>query len=178
MAKVSSVKISALNLSNEVKAGLSTAIDMVTAGTVDASDAVAGYIGELITATKAVGATVSLTSTTAANINSITLTPGDWDVEVVTDFAPAATTSVTQLVSSISVTSATVTGQAGGSGVGTDPTVITSQAASVPASTVVQVVPPVRISVSANTVVYQVAQGTFSISTMTAFGTIRARRVR
>jgi hypothetical protein len=62
--------------------------------------------------------------------------------------------------------------------VGTDPTVITSQAASVPASTVVQVVPPVRISVSANTVVYQVAQGTFSISTMTAFGTIRARRVR
>jgi hypothetical protein len=37
---------------------------------------------------------------------------------------------------------------------------------------------PVRVSLSATTTIFLVASDTFTVSTMSAYGTIRARRVR
>lgn len=134
-------------------------------------------LGALVTSSIPVGSAVSLTTNTAANITSITLTPGDWDISGVIDFNPAATTSVTNITASASLTSATVSGQAGGNGLGTDPTMIWNQAASVPAGVMAMEVPAVRLSITASTTVYLVAKATFTVSTMTAYGTIRANRV-
>lgn len=152
--------------------------DQLIQGTSTNDNALTGDVGELITATVASGSAVSLTSTTAANITSISLTAGDWDIDGQIDFAPAATTSITQLNVGISLTSATLASQAGGSGLGTDPTFTVNQAANVPAALVAVASGTVRLSIAATTTVYLVGQATFSVSTMTGYGTIRARRVR
>ena len=134
-------------------------------------------LGTLVTSSVPVGSAVSLTTNTAANVTSITLTAGDWDISGVIDFNPAATTSVTNITTSVSLTSATVSGQTGGSGLGTDPTMIWNQAASVPAAVMAMEVPAVRLSITQTTTVYLVAKATFTVSTMAAYGTIRANRV-
>lgn len=141
-------------------------------------NAAAGYVGEFVTATVAVGAAVALTTATTANVTSISLTAGDWDISGQVDFTPGATTSITVLQGGFSLTTATITGQAGGAGLGTDPTKITTQVASVPAGQIHTGLLPVRLSIAATTTVFLVAQGTFTISTLAAFGTIRARRAR
>ena len=151
--------------------------DQIILGTTSNDSATAGQVGEIITATVASGAAVALTTATPANVTSISLTAGDWDVAGLIDFNPAATTSITQLNTSISLTTATLGTQPGGSGLGADPTTIFTQAASVPNGVIGLDAGPVRVSIAATTTVYLVAQGTFTVSTMTAYGTIRARRV-
>ncbi|HEY6019562.1 MAG TPA: hypothetical protein VIY48_06565, partial [Candidatus Paceibacterota bacterium] len=96
--------------------------DQLIKGTSTNDNAIAGDVGELITSTVASASGVSLTSTTAANVTSISLTAGDWDVDGTVDFNLAASTSVTVLSASISLTTGTLGTQAGGSGLGTDPT--------------------------------------------------------
>lgn len=51
---------------------------------------------------------VSLTTATAANITSLSLTAGKWLVFGTVNFAPAATTTMTTLIAAISTTSATI----------------------------------------------------------------------
>lgn len=148
-------------------------------GTNTNDDAAAGFVGELITSTVVVGSAVSLSTGVAANITSISLTAGDWDVSGVADFNPAATTSIAGLTAGLGTTSATLLGQAGGGGVGTDPLVSLFQATEVPGANVVALgLPPVRVSLSATTTIYFVAKAAFTVSTLSVFGTIRARRVR
>lgn len=147
-------------------------------GTTTNDNAAAGRPGEFITATVPVGSAVALATGVAANVTSISLTAGDWDVSGVVDHNIAATTSVTQINSGVSLTSATLASQAGGAGLGTDPTSTLSYAAMVPGAGIVQGAPLVRISLAATTTVYLVAQDTFTLSTISAYGTLRARRVR
>lgn len=134
-------------------------------------------LGTLVTSSVPVGSAVSLTTATPANITSIILSPGDWDISGVVDFLPAASTSVTNITNSVSLTSATLSSQTGGNGLGTDATMVWNQAASVPAALMAQEVPAVRLSITKTTTVFLVAQATFTVSTMTAYGTIRANRV-
>lgn len=148
------------------------------AGTTTNDNAVAGRPGEFISSSVPVGSAVALTSGAAANVTSISLTAGDWDVGGVIDHGIAATTSVTQVNSGISLTSATLAPQAGGGGLGTDPTSTLSYAAMVPGTGIVQGSPLVRISLAATATVYLVAQDTFTIGTISAYGTLRARRAR
>jgi hypothetical protein len=136
-----------------------------------------GDLGTLVTSNVLLASTVSLTTATPANITSISLSPGDWDISGVINFRPAATTSVTNITTSASLTSATLSSQAGGSGLGTDATMAWNQAASVPAAVMAMEVPAVRLSITKQTTVFLVAQATFTVSTMTADGTIRANRV-
>ena len=136
-----------------------------------------GYVGEYIQATVAVGAAVALTTGTPANVTSIVLTQGDWDVDCVVDFLPAASTSVTQYNASVSATSATLAAQPGANGVGPDATITINQAAAVPAAEVGLAPTTVRVSIAAQTTIYMVAEAAFTVSTMTAYGTIRARRM-
>lgn len=147
-------------------------------GTATNDSAAAGAIGEFVTATVASGSAVSLTTATAADVTSISLTAGDWDVSAQVVHNAAAGTSITILQIGISVTTATLPTQAGGSGIGTDPLAIFRVAASIPGGALTTSVPPVRVSLAATTTIYLVVSDTFTVSTMSAYGTIRARRVR
>ncbi len=125
----------------------------------------AGFLGEQISS---FAATVSLTSTTTANITSIALTPGIWDVSCLG--TAVWTGNGTTLQVGISATSATITGNAGddyGNFVGT--VVNTNQ--------ITITVPQKRVIVTVNTNYYLVSQAVFSTNACTASGRISATRV-
>ena len=138
------------------------------AGTATNDNATAGNIGEVITSNIAVGSAVALTSGTAANVTSISLTAGDWDVSGWVSTNPAGTTTTTIFAAGISTTTADL---------GSFPVKIqgVSVAAglSLSASTATQ-----RLSLASTTTVYLVASSTFAVSTSAAYGYITARRSR
>jgi len=142
-------------------------------GTATNDNGAAGEIGEVISASVASGSAIALTSATAANITSISLTAGDWDVFGWVNFFGNASTSQTSLIGSVSTTSATLD--------------VTTPFASLAQSTAAQVVGgatntfsvgPLRASLAGTTTYFLVCRATFTVSTMNCFGGIRARRVR
>jgi hypothetical protein len=137
-------------------------------------DAAAGRVGEFISSTVSSASSVSLTTVTGKSITSISLTAGDWDVSASAWLVGGATTNLAYFTASISTTdntnattgtSARVQIGAQGTPFGTD----TVQGFAVG---------PHRLSLSATTTVYLVETASFSVSTLSGFGTIRARRVR
>jgi hypothetical protein len=139
-------------------------------------DAAAGFVGELLSNQVLVGAAVGLTSTNWAQITSITLTPGDWDVSAMALFTVTGTTSVVQRAVAISQNNAAP--DQGNECMaqntqGMPATVSANINATLHAG-------PHRIKVAsgATSTVYLLAYGQFSVSTMTACGFIRARRMR
>lgn len=154
--------------------------DQLVKGTPTNDNAIPGDIGEYIFSTIPSGSAVSLTTATPANVTSIVLTPGDWDVDGLVDFSPAASTSVTQYNASVSGTSATLATQPGAGNFSPDTTFTVNQAAEVPAALFAAATMTARVSIplGANQTVFLVAQATFTVSTLSAYGTVRARRVR
>lgn len=138
----------------------------------------AGGVGELLTTTVATASAVALTTATAADIMTVSLTPGDWDVAYQIRHKPAASTSITILSCSLSVTANTMGTQPGGSGIGTDSVTLLTQVAQVNAGEITQASIPVRVTLAATTTLRVVCNDTFTVSTMAAYGTVRARRVR
>lgn len=142
-----------------------------------------GAVGEQLTTTVASGSAVSLTTATAANIATLSLTPGTWEVSAACDHTWAGTTA-TVVVCGISGTTATQPTQAGGAvgnvTLGTDPLVSQSITFGTTITGRYDVrISPVRVVVvTAATNVFLVATSTFSAGTVAAFGTIRAVRVR
>ncbi len=140
-------------------------------GTNTNDDAAAGRVGEYIESVIASGSAVGLTSGASANVTSISLTAGDWDVSGNVIFLTAAGTSVTQVQGSISSTSAT-----------SDVTSLQkiAMAAFVPGAVSGFACTPntVRKSLASTTTIYLVANSVFTISTNSAYGVISARRVR
>ena len=142
-------------------------------GTTAVGNANAGSVGELLTATIATPGT-TLTTAVSANmvVAGLSLTAGDWNVWANVNFLPAATTSITQIAFGLNTVTATL--PAAGSGL-----VQNTSAAFVPGA-----VPQcdnctmIRVNVAATTPVYAVAQAAFTVSTLSVFGTIYARRVR
>lgn len=135
--------------------------------------ATAGNIGEYISSSVAIGSAVSLSTGATANVTSISLTGGDWDVEGLVGFIGNTGTLATALIASINNgTSATLpTAPNGGA--------YAQQQIALPAAST-QIFPTgkVRISLATTTTIYLVAQATFTISTLTAYGFIGARRAR
>lgn len=137
-------------------------------GTTTNNNANAGSIGEVLTAT-ATDASVSLLNATAKTIISVSLTAGDWNVWGVALFSAGASTTVTQQLLGInsvdntfsSLTANYVACNAAFTGIGQ-----------------VLATPVVRVSLASTTTYYLVGQASFGVSTMTAGGTITARRVR
>lgn len=137
-------------------------------GTAAVGNATTGSVGEYVESVIALGSAVALTSTVAANITSISLTAGDWDISGAAAFNPGGT--VTAILYSISTSSAATSatyfvaerfgsaitpgGQIGGAAVGR-----------------------FRLNVSTTTTVYLVANCTFATS-LGGYGYINARRVR
>jgi hypothetical protein len=138
-------------------------------GTITNDNAASTVIGEHTSSLIASGSAVSLTTATPANVTSISLTAGDWDVRGNCNYNDSAAT-VTGTVGGLSSTSATLP---------TDGTEIYSGVQLVTASALDSVsLPSKRFSLSGTTTVYLVCQQTFSIGTASAFGSISARRVR
>lgn len=138
-------------------------------GTTAADNVVAGKVGEFPSSLVAAGSAVSLTTATAANITSISLTAGDWDVEGSVNFT-AATATVSQKEAGISTTSATLP---------TDGSEVYSGVAMTLLSTTDSIgMARKRVNVSGTTTVYLVGQATFSAGTVSGYGTINARRAR
>jgi len=142
------------------------------AGAATNSNAAAGYIGEYISSTLAIGSAVSLTTATTANVTSISLTAGDWDVSGNVGFIGAAGTLPTIEIAAIGQTSATLPTSPNGG-------MYSREDIALPAAST-QIIPIAtgRISLASTTTVYLVAQATFSVSTLTAYGFIGARRAR
>lgn len=142
-------------------------------GTGTNDNAAAGKVGEIIESTVLVGSAVALTTATPANVTSISLTAGDWDVWGNVWYSPAATTSITIHQGAINTTSATLPTAPGA---GAFYKVI--EAALVPNAIFGESVGQRRISIASTTTVYLVAQATFTVDTLSAYGYIGARRVR
>ena len=137
-------------------------------GVVDGSDAAAGQIGEVISSV-VTGPGVTLTTAVTANVTSIALTAGDWDVQG--EVWAALNGGASSIMAGISPTSATI--------LGTSFAVSNTRfALTFPAGTPVLPLRPCRVSLAAPATYYLVAQVTFSTSTTTAFGNIWARRAR
>lgn len=130
--------------------------------------AAAGKIGEHISASQS--ANVALTSGTAANVTSITLTAGDWDVSGLVNFSGSAPpVNMQELDASLSTTSATLN-----STVGFQASITFGAPTSM--YNVTLAVPPVRFSLNATTTIYLVAK--VNSASQVATGYLRARRER
>lgn len=143
-------------------------------GTATNDNASAGNVGEYIIGSLAFGSATALTNNTPKTVASITLSGGDWELEGLVQYTGAGSTVITSAMSIISdITNSLPTGWvtvdgAGkwvGSATGDSPFVTSGRK---------------RISVaSGGTPTYfLIALAFFSVSTMSAAGSIRARRVR
>jgi hypothetical protein len=141
-------------------------------GTNTNDNAAAGNVGEVLSSTILTGSSVALTTTTAINVTSISLTAGDWDVYHLAYFDPAATTNLSLWFASIGLVSATLdvtpgryilNRYPGGSVIGGD---------------FGGFMVGDRLSVAATTTVYMVVRADFTVSTCRAFGKLWARRRR
>lgn len=141
-------------------------------GTTTNNDAQAGSVGQLISSTIVAASAVSLTTATPANLTSISLTAGDWDVWGNVTFIPAATTNVVQARGWISSTSATQPDASLYSGIQHP------AAGEVPADNFGFNVPARRLSLSGTTTVYISVTQAFTVDTLTVCGGIYARRRR
>lgn len=141
-------------------------------GTTTNDNAAAGYVGEYIESIVLSGSAVSLTTAIAANVTSISLTGGDWDVSGTVIISRNAATSMTQNAAWVSTTSATQpTAPAGGIALLINSATVGTTLQSFPVGTT-------RFSLSGTTTVYLGVLTVFTVNTSDAYGIIRARRVR
>lgn len=140
-------------------------------GVTDASNAAAGYVGEFISSTVAFGSPVALTTATTANVTSISLTAGDWDLFGTVGYITGAGTTITAVIANMSTTSATLQADA------LYWFHLQIAAANFTGSQKI-VAPYQRMNISSTTTVYLVTQATFLVNTYSAYGSISARRVR
>jgi hypothetical protein len=150
--------------------GVSLAGNLPATATND--NATAGHVGELIESEVLVASAVALTTGTAANVTSISLTAGDWDVWGNVATNPNGATTQTAIEAAISTTSATLPTRPG-KGAFTQ-LFVTFQAG-------ISIIVPTgttRLSLASTTTVYLVALSNFGVSTNAAYGYIGARRRR
>jgi hypothetical protein len=144
-------------------------------GTTTNDNAASGKVGEILSSSIALGSAVSLTTATPANLASLPLTAGDWDVFCQLHFTGGATTTVSYLWGSVGTTSATMTNSVLDAFTQISLAGVTTPYSAVNASIKVG---PYRASVASTTTHYCVAQSAFATSTSAVFGILRARRIR
>lgn len=142
-------------------------------GSTAGDSASAGVVGEFISSSIVIGSAVALTTSVIANVTSISLTAGDWDITGSVWFNPGTTTSVTRYGGGTSTTSSTLTNTPL-----TD--FITSSAAFIPGASanIGNPLPTFRVTISGTTSYFLNAVAVFTVSTLGGYGYIRARRVR
>lgn len=133
-----------------------------------------GSVGEEITSLIVSGSAVGLTTGVAANVTSISLTAGEWQVNGKAIFKGGATTQAQTLQSSVSTTTATMNLDGNNFGVTSYPA---SYVAFVNGDNAVHT-GPVWLHLNATTTVYLVVSATFTTSTCSAWGVLKAKRMR
>jgi hypothetical protein len=136
----------------------------VQTGVVDGSDAAPGMIGEFMTAS----GSATLANGVAANIASLPLTAGDWDVWGYVLFTAAATTHPTEVQASVSTSSGSLS----------QPRTMLAATFNVGSQQEIGTGGAQRISTAAATTAFLVGFSTFTTAGMTAAGNIIARRMR
>jgi hypothetical protein len=110
----------------------------------------------------------ALTTGVTANVASLPLTAGTWDISGCVVFNSAATTVLEQTIAGVGTASATL---------GTPDTYQEDQLALSGAGAITRFAPITRVTLSVAATVYLVAQATFNTSTLSADGYIQARPV-
>lgn len=153
-----------------INGALGTAGQLIGTTTNDA--ACTGCIGEKKESTVLVGGAVSLTSTVATNVTSVSLTAGDWFCWASLALNLGGTTTMTVVTAAISTVSATIPTYPNGGGSASYTWTF--------ATGVAQAFPGLFINetVAATTTVYLVTNETFAVSTNAAYGYLGCRRVR
>lgn len=136
-------------------------------GTTLADNAQAGSVGESPTPTNLTG--VALTSGLAANVSSISLTAGDWDISGTVTYTPTGATQTSAIVG-ISTTSATFLGTNTGS-FNSATGISTTQGSS-------WSTPTYRLNVSTTTSVFLIGYCGYTAGTVAGAGFLHVRRVR
>lgn len=150
-----------------------TPVPAAAKGTITNDNAAAGNVGEFASSEIPIASEVTLTTGTIADVTSVSLTAGDWNVWGVVCFDPGGTTTLTRLQGWINTTSATApTLPSGG-----------AEAIQVLSGQTTSFLPTLpigmrRLSLSATTTVYLSTIASFGTSTLKAFGGIYARRMR
>jgi hypothetical protein len=142
-------------------------------GITNGSNAAAGDVGEEIKTVVPFVSGASLSNGVAANIGSIVLTPGDWDVSASAGFYASSTSpnSCSFALSTVSATFPSSTADTSGQSE-ISVSLSTSLANIFP-------VPPTRFNVTVNTTIYLVVSGAWSgAGSPIGWGTLRARRMR
>ena len=143
-------------------------------GTTTNDNAATGYIGEYIESEVLSGSAVSLTTVTVADITSISLSAGDWEVWGTAAFLANSTTTITIIQGWVSDVSATIPTQPNKGG-SCNFSVNHTNAFTAPYAL------PVgrrRFSLASTTLIYLTARAAFAVSTLAAYGIICARRMR
>lgn len=137
-------------------------------GNTSGSAPAVGFVGEKIETLVASGAPVALTTNTAADVASVSLTPGSWDVSGNIIFAGAGGLTQTLAAGCINSTSATMVtdGSEVPSGV---LTVATNETDGI-------TIPPKRFNVATTTTIYLVAKATFAAGSIGTYGKLTAIR--
>lgn len=153
------------------KASLTQVKALMQVGTTTNDSAAAGTIGEYLEQEVLAGAAVAVSTSTSTDIVSRQLTAGDWMVQGVVAHVGASGTVSTLAAQWLSATSATPP---------TLPRGGYSQLHATQAATGLQLIPTgiVRFSLANTTTIYLTAYNSFSVSTLTAYGIIKAWRVR
>ena len=134
------------------------------------SNAHAGYPGEFLSSTVLIGSAVALMTATPANVTSLSLAAGDWDVYGAVYFAPAGTTIIAGEQGGISTTTGTLpTAPAGGYAEVQGLTLAAGAEVSL-------ILGYTRVSLATTTTIYLVAEAAFTVSTCGVYGSISARR--
>lgn len=129
-----------------------------------------GKLGEYQISTVTSGAAVSLASAVVKQITNVSLTAGDWDVTGQVNFTGVSTTVIQYMQQGTSAVSTALPALDGYSSILLGATFLAADPGnSIPVS---------RMSLVTTTSVYLVTKAGFTVSTLTAFGSIRARRAR
>lgn len=139
-------------------------------GTTTNDNAATGKVGEYLSSSIGSGSAVSLTNNVAANVTSLSLSAGDWEVRGNVGYVAGGSTNVVYAAAGVHTTSATLPGphQGGvtqwfGNINGVGPTLPTGTR---------------RISLASSATLYLVTVSAFTVSTNAAYGLLEARRIR
>lgn len=137
------------------------------------NNAAAGSVGEYISSTVLSGSAVPLTTNTVANVTSITLLAGDWDVWGNAFLLPASGTTTNTFNTALSQVAVTFPTTPNGGAYAQWYGSITGSGVQLglPTGTM-------RVSIAAPVNIYLVVSSQFTSSTSSAYGFVGARRVR
>lgn len=146
---------------------------MAVLGVTDGSNAASGIVGEYAVSTVA-SPGITLSGSTAANITSLSLTAGDWDVTGSVYFTGSSTTSTLNwIMGNVQTTSASL--GAGNPGM----LIQTLMNNGIWTQTDTGgVCGPTRFSLTTTTTIYLVTRAGYTGGTVQSYGQIRARRIR